>query len=316
MAGTQPAALGSSSPSGPRLSKGPTASRPSPASGESLSYPIMNEPTSSKSAPCPNCGEPATGRFCSSCGTPLSGVACGACGAELAPGAKFCHKCGTPIALPGAAPAPVAAAPAGDGATASRSGGDALPWAVAGIAFLALIAMFAGQRFARGGPASNAGMGAVASADGGMAPGGPAPDISQMSPEERASRLYDRMMSAYEAGHTDTVQMFAPMATAAYQMLDSLTLDERYDLGRLGEISGAYTLAAAEADTILKKNPNHLLGLILAAEAAHSLNDSAGEKKYLDRLVKAAPAEQAKNRPEYQEHQNDIKAALDQARKR
>lgn len=137
-----------------------------------------------------------------------------------------------------------------------------------------------------------------------------------MSPEERASRLYDRMMSAFEAGHIDTVQMFAPMATAAYQMLDSMTLDDRYDLGRLGEISGAYPLAAAEADTILQENPNHLLGLILAAQAAHSMNEPAAEKKYLDRLLKAAPAEHARMRPEYQRHENDIKAALAQARKR
>lgn len=145
---------------------------------------------------------------------------------------------------------------------------------------------------------------------------GPAPDISQMTPDERAQRLYDRMMAAFENGHTDTVQMFAPMATAAYQMLDSLTLDQRYDLGRLSEISGNPTLAAAEADTILKLHPNHLLGLVLAAEARHASSDTAGERRYLDRLLKAAPAEEAKKLPEYQEHANDIKAALDQAKKR
>ena len=278
----------------------------------------MNEPASAKPTPCPNCGELASGRFCSSCGTPLGGVACGACGAELAPGAKFCHKCGTPIALPGAAAAPGAPTGAGAppaGGAPAKTGGDALPWAVAGIAFLALVAVFAGQSLARSGP--NAGAeSAGAPAGGAMSSMGPAPDISQMSPEERASRLYDRMMSAFEAGHMDTVQMFAPMATAAYEMLPSMTLDDRYDLGRLGEISGAYPLAAAEADTILQQHPNHLLGLILAAQAAHSQNQSAAEKKYLDRLVKAAPAEQAKKLPEYQQHDNDIKAALAQARKR
>jgi len=210
-----------------------------------------------------------------------------------------------------------ATASATPGSAPAKSGGDALPWAVAAIAFLALIAMFAGQRFARSGSNGGAGAGGTVAADaGGLSPMGPAPDISNMSPEEQASKLYDRMMGAFEAGHMDTVQMFAPMATAAYQMLDSLTLDERYDLGRLGEISGAYNLAAAEADTILQKNPNHLLGLILAAQAAHSLNETANEKKYLARLVKAAPAEQAKKRPEYQLHENDIKAALDEARKR
>ncbi len=247
-------------------------------------------------------------------------MACGACGAELAPGAKFCHKCATPVALPGAAsvaagtPPPSAGAPAG--AAPGKSGGDALPWAVAAIAFLALIAMFAGQRFARAGSNTGGNTSATPLAGAGMSPMGPAPDISQMTPQEQASRLYDRIMSAYEAGHMDTVQMFAPMAVGAYQNLGQMTLDERYDLGRVAEISGASPLAEAEADTILQKNPNHLLGLILAAQAAHSLNQPAAEKKYLDRLVKAAPAEQAKKRPEYQQHENDIKAALAQAKQR
>jgi hypothetical protein len=274
----------------------------------------MNAPSKAKTSPCPHCGEPASGRFCSSCGMPLGGVACGACGAELATGAKFCHKCGTPVAIPGAAPAPSGATPGGT-ATA-RSGSDALPWAVAAIALLALIAMFAGQRFARAG--SNAASDAnTASASGaGLSPMGPAPDISQMTPQEQASRLYDLIMRAYEGGHMDTVQMFAPMAVGAYENLGQMTLDERYDLGRVAEVSGAYPLAAAEADTILRQNPNHLLGLILAAQAARSLNQTAAEKKYLDRLVKAAPAEQAKKRPEYAQHDNDIKAALAQAGKR
>ena len=248
---------------------------------------------------------------------PLGAVACGACGVELAAGAKFCHKCGTPIALPGVAagaPAPAAGAP--PGAAPARGGGDTLPWAVAAIAILALIAMFAGQRFARAGSNTGGDATGTPAAGAGMSPLGPAPDISQMTPEEQASRLYDRIMSAYEAGHLDTVQMFAPMAVGAYQNLGQMTLDERYDLGRVAEITGAYPLAAAQADTILQKNPDHLLGLILAAQAAHSMNQPAAEKKYLDRLVKAAPAEEAKKRPEYQQHDNDIKAALAQANKR
>ncbi len=276
----------------------------------------MNEPTSEKTSPCPNCGEPASGRFCSSCGTPLGGVACGACGAELASGAKFCHKCGTPVALPGAPAAAAAAPPPSAGAPPGKSGGDALPWAVAAIAVLALIAMFAGQRFARSGSSPGGSAGGAPATGATMSPMGPAPDISQMTPQEQASRLYDRIMSAYEAGHMDTVQMFAPMAVGAYQNLGQLTLDERYDLGRVAEVTGAYPLAAAEADTILQKNPNHLLGLILAAQAARSLNQPAAEKKYLDRLVKAAPAEQAKKRPEYQQHEGEITAALAQAKKR
>jgi Double zinc ribbon len=280
----------------------------------------MTETSPANSNPCPNCGEPASGRFCSNCGMPLGGIACGACGAELASGAKFCHKCGTPVALPGAAEGLAAGVGGSAGAVSAgppgRSGGDVLPWAVAGVAFVALIAMFAGQRLAGGSSTAGAQGAPAASGSSVEMPTGPAPDISQMTPQEQASRLYDRIMSAFEAGHMDTVQMFAPMAIGAYQNLGaSMTLDERYDLGRVAEVTGAYPLAAAEADTILREHPNHLLGLILAAQAAHSQNQATAEKKYLDRLVKAAPAEQRKNLPEYQQHENDIKAALAQARK-
>lgn len=265
-------------------------------------------------APCPNCGELTSGRFCSNCGVPIGNVACGACHAQLAPGARFCHVCGTPVGSPtqtarAIPPSNPQHAPA-EGPRASN-----LPLAIVAIAFLAVVAIVAAQSFAR------AGGGTAQSADqmGGQAvaaPRGPAPDISNMSPQERASRLYDRMMSAFEAGHMDTVRMFAPMATGAYEMLDSLTLDDRYDLGRIAEISGALPLAAAQADTILQSNPDHLLGLILAAQVAHSRNDLTGERQYLGRLLKAAPAEEARNRPEYREHQHDITAALEAARKR
>lgn len=294
------------------MSKGFARSKPSPLGGDALAFLAMNDTSASGggSKPCPNCGEPASGRFCSNCGTTLGGVACGACKAELAPGARFCHVCGTPVATPGALLAAASTAPA---APAATGGNKNLPLAIVGIAFLAVVAIVAGQSFARAG-SSGAPAGAMGGGDAPAAMGA-APDISQMSPDERASRLYDRIMAAFEGGHMDTVQMFAPMATAAFEMLDSMTPDQRYDLGRVGEISGANALATAQADTILQQSPDNLLGLILAAQAAHSRNDTAAENKYLARLVKAAPAEQAKNRPEYQEHQNDIKAALDQAKK-
>jgi hypothetical protein len=185
---------------------------------------------------------------------------------------------------------------------------------VVAIALLALIAMVAGQRFAQSGQTPNA------SSDGGASSGGiamgPAPDISQMTPDEQAQRLHDLIMGAFSRGHLDTVQMFVPMGIGAYEMLPSLTLGQRYDLGRLGAVSGNTSLAAAEADTILKQHPDHLLGLVLAAQAADAMHDATAEHRYLDRLVKAAPAEQAKKLPEYQEHADDIKAALAQASKR
>jgi hypothetical protein len=253
---------------------------------------------------CPACQAQASGKFCSSCGATLGATKCAPCGAELRPGAKFCHRCGTPAGVESGA------------ASEPRSFSSALPWAVAAIALVAFIALVAGQRFGRTPDQSPA----AAQADGAAAPfasgAGPvaAPDISQMSPGERAIRLYDRIMAAHENGHADTVAMFAPMAIQAYESLDSLDLDARYDLGRIAAISGDETLARAEADTILTKHPNHLLGLILAGNAAHMRKDSAAERAYHDKLAAAAPVERKLNLPEYTTHENDVAIALAERR--
>jgi len=121
-------------------------------------------------------------------------------------------------------------------------------------------------------------------------------------------------MGMHERGKADSVQLFAPMAIAAYGMIDKLDLDQRYDLGRIAAVSGDQTIARAQADTILAQNPNHLLGLILAANAAKMRNDAAAERSYRDKLAASAASERAKQLPEYTTHTNDIAIALDSKR--
>ena len=274
-------------------------------------------PTSdgSSTSRCPACGAPASGRFCSSCGTTLGGATCATCAASLTPGARFCHRCGTPAGAPSAA--------------ASRGFASALPWTVAALALVSLTALVVGQRFgARGNPSGpttevldGANMQGVTPigppADVGGAPSGAAPrapDISQLTPEQRAERLYDRIMTEHEAGRPDAVRSFLPMARAAYEMIGPLNLDQRYDLGRLGEVGGDTALARAQADTILKSRPTHLLGLILAARVAR-LEGSDARARALDaRLLAAEQAERAAALPEYLLHRNDIDTALAAAR--
>jgi hypothetical protein len=250
--------------------------------------------------PCPSCGEPASGRFCSSCGTALAGATCATCSAALTPGARFCHRCGTP---------------AGATSTVSRGLAGVLPWAVAAIALMALIALVVGQRFGARGPAvtevaadSLAPADAAASGPVGVMPR--APDISQLSPEERAQRLYDRIMKEAEAGHAEVVGTFMPMAVAAYQMISPLNADQRYDLGRLGEVGGDSALARAEADTILKSKPTHLLGLILRGRAARMEHNESRARDSDLKLLAAAPKERASGLKEYEQHKNDIDAAI------
>ncbi|HEV7593659.1 MAG TPA: hypothetical protein VGO33_01585 [Gemmatimonadaceae bacterium] len=145
--------------------------------------------------------------------------------------------------------------------------------------------------------------------------GARAPDISSLSPQERADRLYNRVMLLATQGKADSVQFFAPMALTAYQMLAPLNADQRYDMGRIGEVVGALPLAKAQADSILRENPNHLLGLILEARLAMLAGDSTQLHAYERRLIAAEKSEAPKKREEYLRHQDDITNALQQAKK-
>jgi hypothetical protein len=249
--------------------------------------------------PCPTCAAPTSGRYCSECGAAVGDAVCAGCRSLLSPGAKFCHRCGTAV---GAQPT-----------VAHKSSATALPWAVAAIAMLALIALVAGQRFARRTPASE-------SAGGQLAAGSPdgairAPDISNLSPRERADRLFDRMMRLSSEGKADSVQFFAPMALSVYQSLP-LDADLRYDYGRVAEVAGESAIATAQADSILAADPNHLLGLVLAVRAAQLRGDSTAASGFRQRLLAAEPAESAKRLPEYERHQSDILEALAEARRK
>ncbi|MEO5818142.1 MAG: zinc ribbon domain-containing protein [Gemmatimonadaceae bacterium] len=251
--------------------------------------------------PCPSCGNPASGRFCSSCGTALAGATCATCSAALTPGARFCHRCGTPA---GATSAP------------TRAFGAVLPWAVAAIALVSVIALVVGQRFGARPAVAQADAetptaGAPLAGTGAMPR---APDISQMTPEQQAERLYDRIMREYEAGQMENVKTFMPMAVAAFERLSPLSLDQRYDLGRIGEVGGDRALARSQADTILRTRPTHLLGLILAAKAARMGKDEARARTLDAKLVAADSAERKAALPEYLLHKLDIDAAVAAAR--
>ena len=261
-------------------------------------------------ASCPSCSAPSTGgRFCSSCGAPFEGALCGACRSSLSAGAKFCHRCGAAV---------------GSRPTSDPRVSATLPWAIACIAVVALVALVAGRgigarRFAAAQqtaapetPTATDGATDAAGADA-SAPVR-APDISTMSPAERADRLYDRVMRLHGEGKDDSVRFFSPMVLQAYQMLGPLDADEHYDLGRIGEVLGMSDLARAEADTILKAQPTHLLGLTLAARAAMLDKQPAKARDFYKRLLAAEPAERRKALPEYDRHRDDIDAAVATAR--
>jgi double zinc ribbon protein len=274
-------------------------------------------------AVCAACGTEGSGRFCANCGATLASTTCAGCEAPLSPGAHFCHRCGKPVSAGGRASSPTRQDSSRQPAAASS-----LPWAVAAIALLALLAMSAGKFFnASRGSSLDAPQNALPQAgldDRGAAPtneGAPtnpgirAPDISALSPEERAERLFNRVMLLNSQGKSDSVLFFAPMAISAYEMISPLTADQRYDMGRIAEVAGALPLAKAQADTILSASPNHLLGLILAARIASLSGDTAARRRYETKFLAVEKTESARKLPEYRRHQDDITSALTNARR-
>ena len=252
-------------------------------------------------------------------GAPNQGAGfCAACGAALAVGARFCHRCGTPF---------------GQGVPLARAGGvgnnvaSVLPWGVAFVALLALVANFAGKNFgsAKGSSvdgSSNAlptsaidGGGAPVAAASGAGGGMAAPNIANLSPSERAVRLYNRIMEYSEAGKTDSVGFFAPMAMASHEMLTAPTADERYHFGRIAEVTNNAAVAKAQADTILAENQSNLLGLLLGARAARLAKDANAERTYSQLLLKVADKELATKNTDYELHRVEIDRAIAEAKK-
>jgi hypothetical protein len=257
---------------------------------------------------CPSCGTHGSGRYCAECAAPLRDASCGACAGPLVAGAQFCHHCGAALK----AGQRVAQAVPGAGLKNSLRS-HALSWAVGTAAFIALAAFVVTQRSVEAKANGDVALAPPAALGGGTPEMGGAPDISAMSPRERAERLYDRAMMAKQAGKLDSATFFATMATMAYGQLDELTLDDRYDLGRLGLLAGTVPLASAEADTILAARPKHLLGLMLAEDAARASGNASKAAAAHAKLLSSAASEQKAALPEYRLHAAELAVALGSA---
>src|SRR5215212_4501127 len=134
---------------------------------------------------------------------------CSNCGAQLNDNAKFCHVCG--IAVGTVAPS-VGAAP------------NKLFWAPMAISLLAVVGLVAVQFGSR--PSAEQGDDRTVMT---AAPGRP-PDLSQMSPQEQADRLFVRVMRYASEGKNDSALFFAPMAMGAIEAIGPLDNHRRYDI--------------------------------------------------------------------------------------
>lgn len=238
---------------------------------------------------CPRCGKPARGRFCGECGAPLAQAACPSCRTILSAGARFCHVCGAPLAAgrrAAAAPRPFGAA-------------GIAPWLAAG-AVVVVAVIIAALRMPGDRP--------VAAPAGAAAGPTSAVDISQMTPRERADRLFDRIVRAAEAGDTAQVLQFQPMAVTAYGMLGGLDSDARYHVGLIHALAGDLDAARAQVDSLRTEVPNHLLGAMLEYTVARLAGDPDGQRRAYRAFLDAYDAEMASPREEYVAHEQAIRA--------
>lgn len=249
---------------------------------------------------CASCGTSIAGRFCTGCGALVEPGACGACQAALSSGARFCHRCG-------------AAAQAGGGGGRARNA-----WIVAGVV-VGLAALFGVWKLGGAGPTvPDMGNAGNVRASGGVAPiSGRAPDISNMTPRQQFDRLFERILTAAEAGDSATVLRFAPMGLGAFAQLDSVNLDARYHVAMIHLAIGDFGAARAQADTILNRAPGHLFGYMVRGEAADRQNQAeALNRAYRDFLdhfdseLRAGRIEYAEHRPSLDDFRTRARASL------
>lgn len=243
---------------------------------------------------CPRCGKQSSGKFCAECGAPLESrktEVCYDCGEKLAANAAFCSECGKPV-----------------GARPKKPTSAYLPWVVTSFAlivFIIAITFFVRQQAGPRGP-DDPPSGGVISSPGeaaGSAMGGV--DLASMRPREAADRLFDRTMREAEAGGSDRVDFFAEMSLQAYDGLppDQIDLDVRFHRGLLHLQLEDSDAARREVDAIVAEEPDHLLGLILAARTAEQAGDAAAAADYRARFRALYADADLSARPEYVAHQ-------------
>lgn len=238
---------------------------------------------------CPECSKPSTGNFCQHCGAKLGGRFCNQCGNKVSGGAKFCNQCGSGV-------------DAGRSGGAGRAagtvfGGQNLPWWIAGAAMFVVIMILGVSAVRPAGPSAPTGAATVA-------PGavGAPPDLSQMTPIEAADRLFDRVMRSVSSGDSAQAQQFLPMAINAYDRARPLTHDGLFHLSMLNRTAMNLEAALDNALEVLEEDPNHLLALAAAAEAAIELGLGDEAEGHYRRILDVYDAEVSRGLEEYEMH--------------
>lgn len=205
---------------------------------------------------------------------------CSKCGASINASAQFCHACG------------------------AKQGAESKPLSPGLIGLVALAVVVVVAVIAYGvGKSSNPGGAATSVAAGGT---GAMPDLSSMSPREQADRLFNRVMTAHEAGDVAQMNQFAPMALTAYDMLGPLDPDAHYHVGLVQAITGNAGGALARADSMDAQVPHHLLASMLRNSVAQMSGDAAASLAASRDFLEHYDEQIVTGRQEYIDHQRGI----------
>jgi tetratricopeptide (TPR) repeat protein len=136
------------------------------------------------------------------------------------------------------------------------------------------------------------------------ASGPAAVDLSSMTPRQAADRLFDRVMTAAETGDSAQAMQFLPMAIQAYERAQPLDLDGAFHLSTLQRTGLNQQGALTTAQAALEQDPDHLLLLHAAGEAARELGETELATGFYRRILDVYDAEANLQKPAYLAHEN------------
>lgn len=133
-----------------------------------------------------------------------------------------------------------------------------------------------------------------------------APDLSSMTPQEMADRLFNRVMTASENGNTKEALVFVPMAVEAYNNLGTLDNDARYHLALIHMVAGDIKNTKVQLAKLRQSAPKHLLGLMAEYQIASQSGNKDSAAQVYKSFLAAYDKEIAEVRAEYQDHRGSI----------
>jgi tetratricopeptide (TPR) repeat protein len=116
-------------------------------------------------------------------------------------------------------------------------------------------------------------------------------------------------MEAVSRNDSAQALAFLPMAIAAYDRARPLDHDGLFHLSQLNRAAMNVDAALAGAEEILAADPNHVLALKAAADAAVELGRLEDAEGFYRRLLEAYPREVGRALPEYEAHSGEMEAA-------